>query len=70
MNPTMFKATYQRKDVRGGKIYLPTLTYMNGYRTLLRGVFKTASEAQARADRFLATWKRWHAIWSRVEVAG
>lgn len=67
MNPTLFKASYQRKDVRGGKIYLPTLVFMNGQAmTILRGVFKTATKAQERSERFLATWKRWHAIWDRV----
>jgi len=66
MNPEMFKASYQRKNVRGGKIYLPTLEYLKGYRTILRGVFKTATKAQERSERFLATWRRWHAIWDRV----
>lgn len=70
MNPVMFRASYERKSVRGGKIYLPTLQYSNGYRTILRGVFKTASAAQQRSERFLSTWKRWHVIWAAVEVQG
>lgn len=68
MNPVMFKASYERKDVRGGKIYLPTLQYSNGYRTILRGVFKTASAAQSRSERFLRTWIRWHSIWAGMEA--
>jgi len=70
MNPAMFTASYERKNVRGGNIYLPTLQYSKGYRTILRGVFKTASAAQMRSERFLKTWKRWHVIWAGMEAQG
>lgn len=45
----------------GGKVYIPVLIGGGAvYRP--RKVFNRASEAQAYAERLLATWKRVHAI--------
>ena len=67
MKPDIYTASYRRVNVRGGKIYLPILVFVGGkVQTILRGTFKTASEAQKRSERFIETWKRWHRIWQSI----